>query len=260
MTSAPTSRRGVPRGLLSLLAPLWATAFLTAGVWLAAGTAAGLATLGVVGTVAMLAAEWVLDDPAAPEPEPRALQVERRPPTRQIEPAREPLARRVAAHLRRLGALVPRPRLVRARYLLAGAVAALLAAMLVLLAVQTPAQAESSTDGNPWSMTMDGAGDGLVLTGDDGPELNQILYAQDHLLQPVAGIGEHGGLWAAGDCISDFAGFDILHAQISICPDGPNPDVCVRNGQLWIGGPDGRIWRCADLDGGAWNGAWWLAV
>jgi hypothetical protein len=254
----------VPRGLLSLLAPLWLTAFLTAGVWLAAGVAAGFVTLGVVGTVALLVAEWVLDDPDAPQPDPRVRQVERGTPPRQLaaHPDREPAVRRLAAHLRRLGDLVPRPRLVRPRYLLAGVVGMLVAAMLVLFAVQTPARAESETDGNPWSMTMDGPGDGLVLTGDDGPENDHILVAYDYLMQPVAGIGEDAGLWVMGDDLRVISDVDVYHAQVTISPYAADPAACVRNGQLWVGGPGGQIHRCADLDGpgGPSPFAWWLVA
>lgn len=258
MASRRTPARGVPRGLLSLLAPLWLTGFLTAGVWLAVGMAAGLVTLGVVGTAALVVAEWVLDDDE-PRPEPQAVYVERRPPPRRIEQAGEPLARRVLAHLRHLGALVPRPRFVRARYLLAAVVGMLVAALLVVFAVQSPAQAESSVDGNEWSMTMTEPGDGLVLVGDDGPENDHILVAYDYLGQPVAGIGEDAGLWVMGDDLRVIHDADPFHAQVTISPYAPDPAVCVRNGQGWVGGPGFNLWRCGDLDGpgGPSPFAWW---
>jgi hypothetical protein len=250
----------VPRGLLSLLAPLWLTAFLTAGVWLAAGVAAALVTLGVVGTGALLAADWVLDDPDPPAAQPD--RAEPSPPRRWTVPAsqpeRQPAARRLTARLRQLGASVPRPRPVpRARYLLAGAVGMLVAAMLLLVAVQSPAQAETSTTA-PMTITMEEAGDGLTLVGDDGPENDSILLVKDHLDQPIFSILEAGGAAVLGD---DFRILDPnLHARVTLSMYEPNPAVCVANGLLWIGGADGRVWRCADLDGGTWNGAWWVAL
>ena len=156
---------------------------------------------------------------------------------------------------------MPRPRLVRARYLLAAVVAVLLATVLTVVAVQSPAQADSSTDGNPWSMTMDGPGDGLVLTGDDGPENDHILVAYDYLHQPVAGIGEDAGLWVMGDDVRVISDTDVYHAQVTISPYAPDPAVCVRNGQGWIGGTGFNLWRCADLDGaGPSPFAWWPVI
>jgi hypothetical protein len=231
---------------------------LTAGVWGLAGFWWALVALALVGTPALLAAEWVLDDPDAPDPAPRW--VERVPPPRRLAPAREPARRRWASRLRQLGALVPRtrPRLAgRARYLLAGVAAVLLATLLTLVAVQGPARADSATvTGNPVVVQMtDPDADGLVVHGTTGTNNPLIVY--DPYLQPIVAVGEYGGFKVFGDCSAVNRGDDVYHSQVTLCADEPNPAVCVRNGQLWIGGVAGKVWRCADLDGGAWNGGWW---
>lgn len=122
-----------------------------------------------------------------------------------------------------------------------------------------PAGAQVTTP-NPWVFTeTNPAAEGLRINAAAGAN-GQPFIVYDYLNQPIGGFNRAGGFWVAGDNISNFAGNDIFHAQTTISPDNPNPAVCVRAGQLWIGGPDGRIWRCADIDGtGPSPLAWWWA-
>lgn len=53
----------LPRGLCSLAGLLWAVAFLTAGVWLLAGTGAGLLACGVFGCTALFLVDVMREPP-----------------------------------------------------------------------------------------------------------------------------------------------------------------------------------------------------
>lgn len=135
--------------------------------------------------------------------------------------------------------------------------AALLVGFLALFGGVTAGTA-IAVDGNPWSFVMNNqTGDGLVLVGSDGTNSN-ILLVKDHLNQPIFSVLKAGGASVLGDDFRVMSGADPLHGQVTISPLNPNSAMCVRGGQLWIGGPNGGIWRCADLDGtGPSPLAWW---
>lgn len=112
----------------------------------------------------------------------------------------------------------------------------------------------TTTTSNPWVFTeTDDQAEGLRINAAEGAN-GQPFIVYDHLGQPIFAINRAGGAAVLGDNFGVFAGSDIFHAQITISPDPPNSAACVRNGQLWIGGPSGNIWRCADLGGGY---GWW---
>lgn len=131
-----------------------------------------------------------------------------------------------------------------------------LAVLVAALPGAGPARAATSTDSNTWTYTMTNpSADGLVINGTTGT--NNPLIIKDHLGQPITAVGEDGGLKVFGDNLAVNAGSDIYHSQVTMSPSNPVAAVCVRSGQLWMGGPDGHVWRCADLDGGTWTGGWW---
>lgn len=146
----------------------------------------------------------------------------------------------------------------RTRLTLLAALTVLYTALVTvqLTATPTPAEAETTTDSNPWTYTMSADAPGMRIYGSTGGD-NRVFETFDHLAQPIFGVNEAGGAWVADDEFRVFDGGDIYHGQITISPFWPRTEVCVRNGQLWVGGPSGQIWRCADLDGGEWNGGWW---
>ncbi len=125
--------------------------------------------------------------------------------------------------------------------------------------VARPAIAQT-VPSNPWVFTeTNPAAEGLRINAAAGAN-GQPFVVYDYLNQPIGGFNRAGGFWVAGDNISVSPGNDIYHAQTTISPDDPNPAVCVRAGQLWIGGTEGGFWRCADLDGsGPSPLAWWPA-
>ncbi|MCK9929431.1 hypothetical protein MXD62_19985 [Frankia sp. Mgl5] len=141
--------------------------------------------------------------------------------------------------------------------LLAFLLVAAISVVAVAAVSQSPASAESTDTGNPWVFQeTDDQAEGLVIRAAEGAN-GQPFIVYDYLNQPIGGFNRAGGFWVAGDNISNFAGSDIYHAQTTISPDAPNGAVCVRNGQLWIGGPNGQIFRCANLGGGF---GWWLVA
>ncbi len=138
--------------------------------------------------------------------------------------------------------------------------AAILGALLAVTAI-APAQAETTTTANPWTYQMtDPTKDGLVIRGTTGSNNPFIVY--DPYVQPIVAVGEYGGFKVFGDCSAVNRGDDVYHSQVTLCADEPVASVCVRNGQLWIGGAGGHVWRCADLDGpgGPSPFAWWMAL
>jgi len=138
------------------------------------------------------------------------------------------------------------------RLVLAAAAAILVCVGLTVAGVVvSPARATTSAvGGNPWTFSMnDPNADGLVVRGSTGMANPFIVF--DRFNQPIAAVGETGGFKVFGDNIGVNAGTDIMHSQVTISPNGPSANVCVRPGQLWIGGSAGRIWRCAG--GGHWN-------
>lgn len=138
---------------------------------------------------------------------------------------------------------------------LQGILAGLAVAAGACALIPGPATASTAT-GNPWTYQMTSTtADGLVIRGTSGT--NNPLIVFDRLGQPIAAVGEAGGLKVFGDNIGVNTGSDIFHSQVTISPNNPDPAVCVRNGQLWVGGPAGDIWRCANLGGGY---AWWPAL
>lgn len=155
------------------------------------------------------------------------------------------------------GHLIPmRPR-IHLRPLILLAVALLIAAAAAVAGLTAPhaAQASSTTTANPWTMQMtDGTQDGLVVRGTTGTSNPFLVF--DRLGQPIFGVGEAGGAKVYGDDLSVYAGSDIFHADTTISPNTPNPAVCVRPDQMWIG--HGHIWHCEDIDGsGPSPLAWW---
>jgi hypothetical protein len=130
------------------------------------------------------------------------------------------------------------------RLFLCLAVAVLVGAGLTVVGViVTPTTAGAAT-GNPWTYSMSNANaDGLVIRGSNGT--NNPLVVFDHLNQPIAAVAEAGGFKVFGDNIGVNPGSDIYHSQVTISPDDPIASVCVRAGQLWVGGPAGHVWRCA---------------
>lgn len=121
-----------------------------------------------------------------------------------------------------------------------------------------PASATTSTGGNPWTyQATSTTQDGLVVQGAAGTGDPSLFIVKDHLGQPIFNILAAGGAAVMGDDFRVMAGSDIFHGQITVSASNPNPAVCVRAGQLWIGGPAGDIWRCANLGGGY---AWWPAL
>jgi hypothetical protein len=149
---------------------------------------------------------------------------------------------------------ITRPR--RFLTLLFAAVAVAVAAMVVSLSQPPAAHASSTQTANPWTLQMDNpAADGLVVRGTTGTNNPFVVF--DHLGQPIAAIPEAGGFKVFGDNIGVNPGSDIYHSQVTISPNDPDNNVCVRSGQLWIGG-SGHIWHCVDLDGsGPSPLAWW---
>lgn len=144
-----------------------------------------------------------------------------------------------------------RPLLVIAAVLVA------VAALAVSFTHTPTARAAAATNANPWAMQMSvPTQDGLVITGVAGSS-SQALLVKDYLNQPIFTVSQAGGAAVMGDDLRVLDGSDIFHGQITISPDNPNSAVCVRNGQLWIGGPGGGIWRCANLGGGF---GWWPVV
>lgn len=125
-----------------------------------------------------------------------------------------------------------------------------------LLAVSVgPAQADTSVADNPWQHAMTDPGNGLVIVGDDGPQNDAALLVEDHLNQPIFAVLEAGGAAVLGD---QFRVLDSgLYPRITLSASPPDQSVCTVNGLLWIGGPGGGIWRCADLGGGF---GWWLVA
>lgn len=136
----------------------------------------------------------------------------------------------------------------RVRLLLCPALAVAVGAGLTA-ATPNPANATTVT-GNSWTYQMNNpAADGLIIRGTSGT--NNPLIVFDRFNQPIAAVGEAGGFKVFGDNIGVNAGFDIYHSQVTISPTDPAADVCVRAGQLWLGGSDGHIWRCVSV--GLWQ-------
>jgi hypothetical protein len=142
---------------------------------------------------------------------------------------------------------ITRPR--RFLTLLFAAVALAVAAMIVSFEQPHAAHA-STTTGNPWNYTMTNPNaDGLVIHGTTGTTNPFLVF--DHLGQPIAAIGEAGGFKVLGDCSSVNLGSDIYYSQVTMCGTDPNPSICVRAGQLWLGGAGGHLWRCESRNGDA---------
>jgi hypothetical protein len=132
----------------------------------------------------------------------------------------------------------------RRRSFLCLAVAAIVGASVTLVGVAESATADVGPPANPWTFSMnDPRADGLVIHGTGGNSNPFIVF--DRYGQPIAAVGEAGGLKVFGDNIGVNPGSDIFHSQVTISPGDPVAAVCVRPGQLWLGGPEGHVWRCA---------------
>ncbi len=124
----------------------------------------------------------------------------------------------------------------------------------------TARAAISRTGGNPWVFQQTNqTAEGLRINGSGGPN-GQLLIVYDRLNQPIFWVNKDGGAFVGGDNISVMDGYDIFNPRVRLSPHYPDPDVCVRKGQLWIGGPRGRIYRCSDPDGDGPRGYRWRDV
>ncbi len=134
------------------------------------------------------------------------------------------------------------------------AVTVAVAAMVVAFGQPPAAHAASTTTANPWTLQMDNpTADGLVVRGTTGTSNPLLIF--DRFGQPIMGVGEAGGLKVYGDNLAVNAGSDVYHSQVTISPTDPDATVCVRAGQLWMGGTAGHVWRCQSLYGGPLG--WW---
>lgn len=142
----------------------------------------------------------------------------------------------------------------RLRLVLTLVVAVAAGAVATVSLTPPPAGAESTTTGNPWTFTeTSDQAEGLRINAAEGAN-GQPLIVYDYLNQPIFAVNRAGGAAVFGDDFRVLRGDDIYHGQTTLSADNPNPAVCVRNGQLWIGGVEGHAWRCADLGGGY---GWW---
>jgi hypothetical protein len=128
----------------------------------------------------------------------------------------------------------------RAGTMLAFMVAVMASVLAVAESLPTPASATNPTINAT----------AVKITADSGQVDSSPLEVDDHLGQPIFGVLRARGAYIAGDQFPVLASSDIYHGQITTSPSQPDQTVCVRAGQLWIGGTQGAIWRC---DGSAWH-------
>lgn len=131
-----------------------------------------------------------------------------------------------------------------------------LAGMVIALIVSPPpAQAESSTTGNPWVFNMDDdSAEGVVINCPEGELITQCLVAYDYLNQPISGINSAGAaLFFAGDDMLGFGSNDIINYRFQVDPENAAPpqNDCYGlsgiEGRVFIGagqGPDSGVYVC----------------
>lgn len=134
-------------------------------------------------------------------------------------------------------------------------VAGLLLALAVLAAFAAMLLAGSARAGaaNPWHYRManpDTAQPGMVVHANGGAN-GQVFEVRDHAGQPIFAVNKAGGVAVLGDAFRVMDGSDPYRGQVTVSPYPPDPAVCVRDGQLWIGGPAGGLWRCTTAPGPA---------
>jgi hypothetical protein len=142
---------------------------------------------------------------------------------------------------------VTKPRVPsRARSVATVFLAALSGAVLAVAVLAPTARADTTTADNPWAYQMTDPGNGMVITGDAGPQNNNAFLVKDYLNQPIFSVSEAGGAAVMGDNFRVLAGDDIYNAVVTVSPSAP-PASCPKAGALWVGA--GNVWKCV---GGRW--------